>query len=57
MKSRLVVCDANMASWLAGSSPLTVLMFLYPAACHHGELVLSFAIKIVVGRCVGSRGD
>lgn len=57
MKSRLVVCDANMASWLAGSSPLTVLMFLYPAACHHGELVHSSAFKIVVGRCVGSRGD
>lgn len=34
MKSRLGLGDADGASWSVSSSPLTELMFLYPAACH-----------------------
>lgn len=34
IKSRLGACDADTASWPVSFSPLTILMFLYPAVCH-----------------------
>lgn len=57
MKSRLAVCDANTASWLVSSSPLPVLMFLYPAAWHCVALALHSALRIVLDGCVGPGED
>lgn len=57
MKSRLGVCDANTASWPVSSSPLTVLMFLHPAACHCVALALQSSFRIVLDGWVGLRED
>lgn len=56
IKSRLEVCDAKAASWTVGSSPLTVLMFLYPAAARVA-LALHSSFRFVLESWVGLRED
>lgn len=56
MKFRLAVCDANTASWLVISNPLTALMFLYPAACHCVALALRSDFRIALEGWVSLRG-
>lgn len=48
MKSRLGVCGANTDSWPVSSIPLTVLMFLYPAACHCVALAFKSSFWIIL---------